>query len=334
MHAAATFPATCYPCAAVATSRIGVLETFGLRPLGKAAREALLVVRGDGSTPPSRFDRTSLSLFDPRVSFPLWLGRRRADKRVEIYNLFNRTPTPLEDGWSVRVTQVRDFRGGRATYDSHNGTDFACPVGTTVVAAAPGKVLRVSSEWNRGGVKIFVDHGRGLVTTSNHLARPLVRPGDVVRRGDPIALSGASGIDCFVFFPWICPHVHWNVWLDGEPDDPFGGPGETSLFRSGNDPTPYDGTPLADDATSPPTRWDEAAIERAIDACVHEGARAEMRSFADAGERAMAILFMANYYPTRFRARPRLYGEAHPREGRLDLPFHRDDFVGVAWPRR
>ncbi len=78
-----------------------------------------------------------------------------------MYNLFNRTPTPLEDGWSVRKTQVTDFRGGTLTYDSHNGTDFAVPVGTVVVAPAPGKVLRISSEFNRGGLKVFLDHGRG-----------------------------------------------------------------------------------------------------------------------------------------------------------------------------
>jgi murein DD-endopeptidase len=152
-----------------------------------------------------------------------WLGRRRADRRVPIYNLFNRTPTPIADGWSVRKTQVRDFRGGTLTYDSHNGTDFAVPPGTIVVAAAPGRVLRVSSEFNRGGLKVFVDHGRGLVTTSNHLGRALVRDGDLVRRGQPIALSGASGIDMFLMFPWNVPHVHFNVWLNGEPVDPFAG---------------------------------------------------------------------------------------------------------------
>ena len=83
----------------------------------------------------------------------------------------------------MRVTQVRDFRGGTLTYDSHNGTDFAVPVGTEVLAAAPGRVFRVSNEFHRGGLKVFIDHGAGLITTSNHLARSLVRPGDVVRVG-------------------------------------------------------------------------------------------------------------------------------------------------------
>ena len=36
---------------------------------------------------------------------------------------------------------ARDFLGTQLTYDSHNGTDFAIPLGTVVVAAAPGVVL-------------------------------------------------------------------------------------------------------------------------------------------------------------------------------------------------
>ena len=74
------------------------------------------------------------------------------------------------------------------TYDIHNGTDFATPVGTRVVAGAPGVVRRVSSEFHRGGLKVFIDHGGGLVTGANHLSRALVRVGERVSRGQLVAL--------------------------------------------------------------------------------------------------------------------------------------------------
>jgi murein DD-endopeptidase len=257
-----------------------------------------------------------------------WLGLRRPDRRVPIYNLFNRTPTPLEQGWSVRKTQVRDFRGGSLTYDSHNGTDFAVPVGTVVVAAAPGKVLRVSSEFNRGGLKIFLDHGRGLATTSNHLARALVAVGDVVRRGQPIALSGYSGIDGLLAFPWSVPHVHFNVWLDGEYVDPFAEPGETPIWTHGNDPRPHDG----DSEPFEPTRWDPGGIEQAIASCEDEAVRVELASEAALDRRAMNVLFQRNYYPMRFSARPRVVAGTHAREPRLTLPLQASDFVGIALP--
>lgn len=309
--------------------RVGVLERFGLVPVAKAVREARLAVRGDPLTPKTRFDASSLRMLDPRLSLPIWLGRTRADRRVAILNLFNRTPTPADEGWSVRITQVRDFRGGRLTYDSHNGTDFCVPVGTIVVAAAPGRVLRVSSEFHRGGLKVFVDHGRGLVTSSNHLARALVREGAVVRRGQPIALAGASGLDLVTFFPWLCPHVHWNVFLDGVHVDPFAAPGEVSLFRGG-EPRPDDGR--GRDAELEEAGWDPSGVERAIEACLDAPTRAEIAAIADPDRRAMAALFHTAYFPTRFRERPRLYREAHARRPWLDLPFRAEDFVGIALP--
>ena len=310
---------------------ITLLETFGLDPLPLRASEAWLAVRGGAGVPPTRFGLSSLGIFHPALSLKTWAGGRRADRRIPISCLFNRTPTPLEDGWSVKKTQVRDFRGGTLTYDSHNGTDFAVPVGTVVVAAAPGRVLRISSEFNRGGLKVFIDHGRGLVTTSNHLARALVRVGDVVRRGEPIALSGYSGIDALVAFPWSVPHVHFNVWLDGDYVDPFAAAGETSLWVGGNDARPADGS--AADEPGEQTAWDARAVYAAIEGCNEPDSRVALLREPDLGRRAMDLLFVRNYYPTRFDARPPLYGESHAREPRLTLPFRREDFRGIAFAR-
>lgn len=312
---------------------LSVAEIFGLSPLRRRLAEAALVVRGDPTTPKVRYDRTSLRQMTRVPGWRLWAGQRPYGRRVPISNLFNHEQPPPEEGWSVRITRVRDFMGGQLTYDSHNATDFATPVGTRVVAAAPGVVLRVSSEFNRGGLKVFIDHGEGLITTSNHLGRALVRVGERVRRGQVIALSGYSGMDGLVTFPWGIPHVHFNAWLDGEYVDPFAAPGETPLWRAGNWPAPFRGDEA--EARGEPlveTAWDEAAMARALAACRADASRAEIESFAAPGERAMALLFHLNYYPTRFAGRPRLYPERHPRRPRLDLPFHRDDYDGVVFP--
>ena len=282
-------------------SRLSVSETFGLSPLPVRAREAWMAVRGDARVPGTKFDLSSLGILHPALSVRTWLGKRRADRRVPISNLVNRTPTPTGDGWSLRRTQVRDWRGGALSYDSHNGTDFAVPLGTFVVAAAPGVVQRVSSEFNRGGLKVFLDHGEGLATTYNHLGRPLVRVGQVVERGEPIALSGYSGIDAVVVFPWSVPHVHFNVWLDGEYVDPVGVGDEAPLWTDGNDPRP-----------APPGMHDPAPVP-------------------DLSPEAMDALFEHNYYPTRYDVRPAFYRRAHAREPRLTLPFRGEDFIGVAY---
>lgn len=314
--------------------RIGLVEALGLRPLDRTLREAVLAVRGDGSTPKSRFDHTSLRQFQPRLAVPLWLGGKPLGRRVPVVNLYNYRQPPPELGWSVRVTDVRDFRGAATTYDSHNGTDFAIPPGTDVVAAAPGRVLRVSSEFHRGGRKVFVDHGRGLVTTYNHLARPLVEPGRFVRRGERIAISGYSGLDAVVGFPWVPPHVHFNCWLDTRYVDPFS-PDDAvpSLWRRRNDPAPATEAELGDDACEP-TAWDEAAIGAATAACRHDEARREIEQAPTLEQRAGAAMMQLCYFPTRFdRARLgadfTLYRERFAREPRLDLPFSYRDYDGM-----
>ncbi len=310
--------------------RLSIAELFGLSPFGKRLSEAAFMLRGDPYTPKSRFGLSSLRVLRPALSVRTYLGARRPDRRVPLSNLFNHTPTPIQDGWSVRVTQVRDFRGGKFTYDSHNGTDLVVPPGTVVVTPAPGVVLRVSSEFHRGGLKVFIDHGGGIVTTSNHLGRALVEPKQVVSRGEPIALSGSSGVDCVTAFPWSAPHVHFNVWLDGKNVDPFSAGSEPSIWKKHNDPVPHSGP--ADENGFEPTDWDDKAVDETIAACLDGKLRAQLSSQTDHGLRAMDVLFYLNYFPTRFTSSHSLYRNPHQRTPLLDLPFSATDFIGIALP--
>lgn len=318
--------------------RVGLIEALGVRPLSKSIPEARLAIGGDRLTPKGRFGLSSLRQYRPRYSIPLWLGRRPTGRLVPITNLYNYLQPPPELGWSVQVTNVRDFRGGKNTYDSHNGTDLAIPPGTRVVAAAPARVLRVSSEFHRGGRKIVLDHGRGLVTTYNHLSRPLVRPGQSVRRGELIALSGYSGLDAVVSFPWTPPHVHMNVWLNGEYVDPFCplDSSGVSLWRTHNAPTP---AAEGDHAQEPVavSDWEPASLERLTRACLHHESRAEIVSQPTLEMQAGTAMMQLNYFPTRFDRRAlgpdfSLYRSRYEREPRLDLPFSFEDYDGVFFP--
>jgi murein DD-endopeptidase MepM/ murein hydrolase activator NlpD len=310
---------------------VSIPEMFGVTaPLSRRLAEVRLALGGDKDTPKSLWGPSSLKMLRPALAFPLWLGRAPKGRLVPIYNLFNYRQPPPELGWSVRITNVEDFLGTKLTYDSHNATDFAVPPGTIVTSAAPGLVVRVSSEFNRGGLKVFIDHGRGLITTSNHLARALVKPGDFVERGQPVALSGYSGLDAVITFPWGTPHVHYNTWLDGRYVDPFAKPGGVSLWRNGNWPTPYLGDTAEQDFE--PTRWDHGELARAIRACKSDDARREMLGFENEFERAAALLFMQNYYPTRFSERISPYPATHERGRWLDLPFAKEDYDGIWFP--
>ena len=303
-------------------------EVLGLSPLPERLRQARIALAGAEDVPPSQMDLSSLKQLRPKLGLPLWLGRARVPRKVLISNLFNHRQTPIEAGWSVKMTQIEDFRGRRLTYDSHNGTDFAVPIGTRFLAAAPGKVVRVVSEFNRGGLKIFIDHGDGLMTNGAHLARALVREGDVVQRGDVLALTGYSGLDGAATFPWGVPHVHYNVWLNGEPVDPFAFGQESSLWLGGDMPQPIAGTAQEDFR---PSTYDAERVQANIDTCLTASSRQELSAIHDLERRAARTIIEMNYYPTRFPERHLPYAEPAARTPRLSLPFSAEDFDGIVF---
>lgn len=94
----------------------------------------------------------------------------------------------------------------------HSGVDFAVPSGTRVYAAAGGKVLSAGRNGGYGQL-LVIDHGNGLVTRYAHLARVLVRQGDVVKPEQAVALAGSSGRS-------TGPHLHFEVLRDGQFVDP------------------------------------------------------------------------------------------------------------------
>ena len=99
-------------------------------------------------------------------------------------------------GGGCQLATACDFRV------AGEGADFAVPPGTVVVAAAAGRVLRVSSEFHRGGLKVFVDHGRGLLAHFPHSggedrARRIARPGAEfaeIRCGPTVCLLVQCGL--------------------------------------------------------------------------------------------------------------------------------------------
>jgi murein DD-endopeptidase MepM/ murein hydrolase activator NlpD len=95
----------------------------------------------------------------------------------------------------------------------HSGIDIAIPSGTPVQAADSGVVM--ISGWNGGyGYFIAIDHGKGISTAYAHNSRLLVKEGDVVTKGQTIALSGSTG--------WSTgPHLHFEVRENGTPVNPM-----------------------------------------------------------------------------------------------------------------
>lgn len=282
-------------------------DVMGLSPLKQRMKEAKIALFGEEDVPASSFGLSSLKQLHPKISPWLWMGKYYKDKTVIISNLFNHTPTPIEEGWSVKKTQIKDYRGKKLTYNSHNAIDFSIPVGTKVCTAAPGKVLKVHSEFNRGGLKIHIDHGEGLMTSYVHLAKAFVKAGDLVKRGDVIALSGYSGLDGAATFPWGIPHVHFNTWLNGEPVEAFAFENQKSLWKNIVLPTAHNENDSETDHQFTPSEFDENKVNEAIATCVTQKSRDRINAIDDLYFKAAELIIEMNYYPTRFPKRINVY---------------------------
>ncbi len=74
----------------------------------------------------------------------------------------------------------------------HDGIDISAVTGTPVAAANDGKVALVMDRY-LSGLSLYIDHGQGLYTIYYHLSKVLVSDGETVKRGQIVALVGATG---------------------------------------------------------------------------------------------------------------------------------------------
>jgi murein DD-endopeptidase MepM/ murein hydrolase activator NlpD len=117
-------------------------------------------------------------------------------------------PTP---GWTTSRFGYRTspFTNRR---EFHKGYDIANRLGTPIAATADGVVSYTGPKGSLGNM-VVIDHGHGMVTRYGHCHKILVKRGDVVKRGDTIALMGNSGRS-------TGSHVHYEVHLNGLPVNP------------------------------------------------------------------------------------------------------------------
>ncbi len=133
-------------------------------------------------------------------------------------------PPPPSEGlelfvWPVPGTDVTSRYGRRkdpvegAGRRKHRGVDIGCPVGTPVLAMAEGYV--VSARRSAGsGLTIRLAHADELTSLYAHLSRIKVKRGQLVRAGQLIGLSGATG-------RVTGPHLHFEVWQRRLPRNPL-----------------------------------------------------------------------------------------------------------------
>ena len=126
----------------------------------------------------------------------------------------------IERGTIIPPTYIKPISGGRYTSGfgrrwgrMHKGVDWACPIGTTVYTSCAGTVI--SASYNGGyGNNVVISHADGRLTRYAHNSKLLVKAGQHVEQGEPIALSGSTGRS-------TGPHVHFEIYINGSAVDPL-----------------------------------------------------------------------------------------------------------------
>ncbi len=95
----------------------------------------------------------------------------------------------------------------------HRGIDIANQRGTSIIAAADGKVVRASSSGGLGKM-IVVNHGYGFETRYAHLSQYKVKVGQRIKRGQIVGLMGSTGYS-------TGPHLHYEVRRNGKAVNPI-----------------------------------------------------------------------------------------------------------------
>ena len=101
------------------------------------------------------------------------------------------------------------FTGSRSF---HSGVDMACPMGTSVYAAMPGRVVETGYNATYGNY-IILQHTSGYKSLYGHLSAILITRGSYVTQDSRIGKVGSTGMS-------TGPHLHFTVFKNGRTVNP------------------------------------------------------------------------------------------------------------------
>lgn len=138
---------------------------------------------------------------------------------------------PVDKRWPVNLDNPfgqPDPAYTELGYRGHPGTDFKCPIGTPVYAAARGTVLHTGPA-GTAGIMVDLQHTFGR-TRYLHLSASLVVADLAVEAGDIIGLSGNTGLSAG-------PHLHLDFYSNSEPmNNGYAGRVDPLLYMEGEMP--------------------------------------------------------------------------------------------------
>lgn len=104
---------------------------------------------------------------------------------------------------------ISPYKGRRT---NHSGVDLKTRANDTIVSVFDG-IVRMAKPYQAYGNIIVIRHYNGLETVYSHNSKNLVKPGDYVEAGQPIALTGRTGRA-------TTEHLHFETRINGQHFNP------------------------------------------------------------------------------------------------------------------
>jgi len=158
-----------------------------------------IIVKSETSKLQSPFDQDKTGLNELEQSI--------ADQVAKIRRLPTMWPV---DAWQI----TKEFIITGNPREDHYGIDILALNKSSVVAAADGKVTFAAKD-SKLGLLIVIDHGNGWDTKYGHNATLLKQYGDIVRKGEQIAIFGGSDGSS------TGAHLHFGMFYKGQPKNPL-----------------------------------------------------------------------------------------------------------------
>ena len=106
----------------------------------------------------------------------------------------------------------RRFHPVQKRWKAHRGTDYVARVGTPIMAAGDGKVIKAGYD-KYNGHHVFIQHGEKYTTKYLPFKKRAVKKGEFVKQGQTIGYLGSSGMVTGA-------HLHYEFLVDGVHRNP------------------------------------------------------------------------------------------------------------------
>lgn len=189
--------------------------TFKMQDGRVDKRETLIKVQ------PTKFPTTELKVEDRYVELsPRDLARATREAK-ETNAIFAKITSEIlwKDPFTVPIPGEKGSNfGHRRIFNGeprapHSGADLHAKTGTPVHATNRGRVVLAKNLFFTGNT-VILDHGLGIYSLYAHLSRIDVKPGMIMKNGQVIGLSGATG-------RVTGPHLHWGMKIQGARVNPY-----------------------------------------------------------------------------------------------------------------